>query len=85
MSILVDVTQEDIENGVAEDCLSCPIAIALERATNKKWAVGSEEVCPNDFIGPVYRLPQSARRFINRFDSGGVVKPFRFRFPGDSR
>jgi len=40
VTIIVAVTQSDIDNGIRSDCWKCPIALALWRVTGWKWIVG---------------------------------------------
>ena len=72
------VTQADIDNGERGDNLQCPIALAMRR----HWpdpGVGLELFWPDPDSHPC-DLPDRAKRWIERFDTGkGVpVKPFRF-------
>jgi hypothetical protein len=82
-SILIQVTQEDINAGEAGNCYSCPLALAIRR------------VCPGSLPwvqslgvgwrtshkhGPVDSspLPREATAFIDRFDVKRDVSPFSF-------
>lgn len=79
VKVTVEVTQADIDIGCKKDCLNCPVAVALERATGKMWSVlGTCARRPAEF--EVYLLPESARQFIGAFDEGEPVKPFTFEF-----
>lgn len=75
----ISVTKADITKGEPDDCLSCPIALALKRkVTNVE--VDSDNI---DFKwkGKKYcniRLPLEAVDFIEQFDCGEQVKPFTF-------
>lgn len=80
----IEVTMEDIKNGVRMSCKQCPIALAIQRATgDPNWTVGfgfaRQENAPNSII-----LPESAFTFIRNFDYGHrltgdyILKPFTF-------
>ena len=73
----IQVTQEDIDRGIAGSCGRCPITLAIRRATSKNYYTGVEDVFHMDY-GPVIRLPFEAIKFIKNFDSGNEVKPFEF-------
>jgi hypothetical protein len=70
----IDVTQEDIANGVREDGTSCPIALACERAGLYAPNVDNEIATDEGN----YNMTAEAIRFIEDFDSGQPVKPFSF-------
>jgi hypothetical protein len=72
--VAVEVTQDDIDNGVAGSHTKCPIALALRRLTGFGGATVGYTSC-----GPYherYYLPAYARKFIGAFDSDKPVKPF---------
>lgn len=85
MTILV--TAQDIERGRREECRSCPVAIAINRAIpSRNWRslVGLYEVA-FEFgaagtygLYPVANLPRAASTFIARFDREEPVEPFEF-------
>jgi hypothetical protein len=89
MSILVRVTQEDIDQGIRLDPARCPIAWALRRKTGNRylvwpmchaWASCITRRCePTAGEKPACALPPTAARFAHRFDDGKPVKPFAFR------
>jgi hypothetical protein len=85
MQIKVEVTQEDIDDGIPTDAESCPVALALRREFDV------EGVCP--IIRVTHRtvsitaldgrrlegrLPDRARRFVNLFDDDSDVEPIAF-------
>lgn len=80
MSVLVEVTQEDIDRGIAESCSLCPVALALYRRTRRRWHVWRSEVCLAGKGQPV-KSPESVRTFIQKFDDDRPVAPFSFWFP----
>jgi hypothetical protein len=77
MMVHVQVTSEDIENGVRRDGWKCPVALALFRATGVKYSVG-RTVCRQ--IGQPGRnlLPTEIRAWTAAFDSGQFPKPMEF-------
>lgn len=76
--LTVDVTQADIDRGVA-NWRACPIAWAVRRALpNAKGVRVDGEVYVD---GASYALTRRARRFIKAFDEGhAAVAPTRFQF-----
>ena len=79
--IKVTVTQKDIDTGIADNCLECPIARALKRTTRKEWAVWKDNVFTSNVKACNYKqydLPNKAQRFIEKFDERKPVKPFSF-------
>lgn len=77
MKILVQVTNEDIRAGITDGfrCDTCPVALALQRAgLDYARAFSTEFYYDRRF----FRLPRSARRFINSFDANKEVTPFNF-------
>ena len=73
----IDVTQEDINCGLRGGSYSCPIALAVKRATKRdKVAVGLRDICVS--YGIYTPLPLEAQRFVRDFDRHAIVKPFTF-------
>lgn len=79
MKIKFNVTQEDINSGIRNDCTRCPIAHALRRAHPLL-----EIPEPGDFSfysadGKFYEArdwPSDVAKFILGFDEGKIVEPF---------
>jgi hypothetical protein len=70
-TIIVDVTQEDIENGSRRNGTACPIARAVFRATGADFvSVGLTKVAWKMASGIRYlaSLPERATAFIIHFD-----------------
>lgn len=80
--LIVEVTQDDIDNGTPGERCRCPIARAVKRLINvdpdsdagievySKWI---------DMNGhDAYGLPDEAIDFISRFDTDLDVAPFKF-------
>lgn len=82
MNIVVNVTAEDIAEGVPGTCDLCPIALAVKRATGAvDVSVYETDVEIDD--GESYRIfdvPGLASRFIVDFDKGNEVNPITFTF-----
>lgn len=77
----ISVTKEDIKKGNQGHCRDCPIALAASRAFGVDVLVRSRYVAVDAVPGgrnAIYSLPENARNFINNFDNGRPVRPFRF-------
>lgn len=69
----VQVTQEDINEGLCGSAVSCAIAMALKRKTGREVRVSYDAVTVygRDFEDrQYYRLSTPAKKFIAQFDSG---------------
>lgn len=84
--IEINVTQEDIEKGVRNDAMHCPIARAFSRALEPhNLNIGTLTVQYEDVLfgnkeaAASYDLPQEAGVFVLAFDHNDQVKPFRFK------
>ena len=81
----INVTQEDIDQGVPLSVLSCPVALAVRRAFGVHYAsVGpvfiTVEESVNDF--DTYDTPANVSTFIEDFDTDqATVQPFSFELP----
>ncbi len=83
-TILINVTKEDIEEGLSNDCYLCPIAVAIGRIIKDECRamvhsslINFYKRPNNKFITTVY-LPATAIQFIKLFDSVGQGEPFSF-------
>lgn len=80
-SVLVSVTQNDIDKGCIWSRNNCPIALALQRIfKSDKICVSSFWIWTNPHKAAI-KLPKSARCFVNKFDADEHVEPFKFRIP----
>jgi hypothetical protein len=77
-TLTIEVTQEDIERGVKQECWDCPIALALFRTTGKEWSVAPSS-CRELGTLTDYIFPAEATEFIRSFDLGYPVSPFSFK------
>lgn len=78
--MIINVTQEDIENG-QHGCSRCPIALAASRAYGRQVYVGTYNIYADyDGRNVLTALPFVAIRFVNLFDTSmfDVLKPFSF-------
>lgn len=67
--MLIEVTESDIREGVAEDCDCCPVAIAASRATGYDCAVFSLDWVLSLRVGHlIMRAPYQVREFVMEFD-----------------
>lgn len=86
--VLIEVTQEDIEKGVAGHGCLCPIAHAVGRCAafaerdviigRDGIYLGADPMVDDDKVTVLARFPDSAVRFIWLFDQSLEVKPFSF-------
>jgi hypothetical protein len=78
----IDVTREDIEVGEAGGCLTCPVALALNRATGLEWFVDRDAArIRGDQTW--LRLPAEVADWIAEFDakeSWSEFDPFWFEW-----
>lgn len=78
-TVTIQVTQKDIDAGVARKCHCCPIARAARRVFNGSTCLVDDDlrVVLNSHVYE-YDLPSVAREFIATFDNDGEVVPFEF-------
>jgi hypothetical protein len=78
----IHVLQEDINDGEREKCKRCPIALAIQRTLDTKFADVFPHVAytrkTNGTFWSTAALPDIATAFIFRFDAGQPVEPFSF-------
>lgn len=90
----IEVTQDDIDGGMAYDAAHCPVAIALRRQLDCRNAHAAADFCnvfylkdPNSRELYSYQcdLPEEAKRFIEDYDKNRPVQPFVFEVdvPGE--
>jgi hypothetical protein len=88
--MIIKVTQEDIDKGCERSISNCPIA----RAAARELGISDTEISVNGFHINIWvenalniegskpiktaKLPQKARNFITKFDSGMIPPPFEF-------
>lgn len=82
-TVTIEVTQEDIDNGLSNDCRHCPVARATMRGIPLVHGVsvrGANVTLYPSFsaAGCKAALPTKAKHFIVDFDAGLRVLPFAF-------
>ena len=80
--LVIEVTADDIARGVANDCATCPIALAARRLhPTARIYVGGEltrEIVTYWPERACYDMPDEAVDFVATFDEGRPVAPFTF-------
>lgn len=81
--MIINVTQQDIDQGVRATCSFCPVALAMNREIKKpplRIDVTREAWCFTLRGNPagLNFFPVSVRDFIAHFDAGRPVTPFSF-------
>lgn len=80
----IDVTEQDIQDGMKDDIYSCPIALAATRVLKKRKGlivvVKNKSISFWDDYTDIQKitLPKNAQNFIDKLDSEKKVKPFSF-------
>ena len=74
----VEVTQGDLQDGARGDCYRCAVALAVNRATNDYWSVGSVNGSLRYTKGPTVWWPKDLVAHIQAIDIGQTVQPFSF-------
>lgn len=80
-TVMVNVTQEDISDGLRFNAFECPVAIALRRATGKDCACNDRGLWnfSADYTNLYRKLPKSVRDLPRKFDQGKPVTPISFK------
>lgn len=80
----IDVQQRDIDGGARQNCAECPIALAFRRRTGAALVyVDFDQIfITDDGLHPargarVYAISRDVEAFMNDFDAGRPVTPFR--------
>ena len=73
----IKVTKKDIKNGLPCSDSSCPIALAVRRTLKHREIVTVDSLYVG-INGKYSRLSKRAIRFVEKFDSNEIVKPFEF-------
>lgn len=80
--MLIEVTQDDIDNGRRGQACSCPLARAIKRQTNAEYirvGLGSISIGEDVSDCSCYITPDIAVNFVMDFDSIHDVAPFSFQ------
>jgi hypothetical protein len=78
-TLTVQVTAEDIEDGQRRNNWSCPVCLALFRASGEKFVVEEATCYPLTNRNAFIPLPPNAITFISTFDATGCGDPFEFQ------
>lgn len=75
--MIINVSQEDINNGIAKSNISCPIGLAIKKIFpySKIFVNPWTEITVGYFK---YKLTKNCLRFMRDFDKGDLVHPFKF-------
>lgn len=76
-TVTINVLQDDINKGWANNPGACPIALAAARTLRVPCTVGDETLSVDNYRS-FATLPLSAQAFVLTFDLGGSVSPFSF-------
>ena len=78
--IIINVTADDIVNGIRGKCVSCPVALAISKVFPKYFVVvrNTEVHLNHSALVQTIQLPNSAVNFIDDFDNNKPVEPFSF-------
>ncbi len=81
----IDVMQCHIDQGKKDDCSKCPIALALKELGFVGLKVDIDDLYKtvNQYIRISIKIPFRATNFIDTFDHGFLVKPFKFTIAVD--
>ncbi len=82
MKVQVNVTADDIKKGERGSCWTCPIGLALVRATDSYRMIRAiydmAAYGRSSYLWGPIRLPPEASRFIVDFDQGRAALPLSF-------
>lgn len=82
--MIINVTDQDIQEGVRKCWFLCPVALALSRVGFLSPSVGatgifiSMSMSKEVSLRRCYPCPDSVKDFINKFDNAKKVEPFEF-------
>jgi hypothetical protein len=78
-TLKIDITVEDIKNGIRWSWDQCPIALAVKRAVKAEYVhIGDKQVTITKLQSHrplVYQLSDEGAQFYYNFDHGHSVKP----------
>lgn len=76
--MIINVTQENIDNGERMQSELCPIALAIAKAFPDEVNIDADYGEVN-ISGKVYQMTNTCQIFMKSFDEGQPVIPFQFR------
>ncbi len=80
-TLLLNVTPQDLKEGIRRECNFCPLARALRRSLGKREDLVIVSACWSSFgvttqdYYTSYEMPEAGKRFIEAFDAGREVEP----------
>lgn len=77
-TITVEVRWDHIQQGVARNIRSCPVALALKEATGTAWTVSQYSLYEINSLNCMLPAPEAVHDFVVLFDTGTPVQPFSF-------
>lgn len=77
----VEITQEDIDQGVPKSPCRCPVGRALNRCRKNKQRTAGVTHYTATLDGCGYLLPPDVSNRIRAFDGGRGMVPFAFELP----
>lgn len=80
MKIEVVVSEKDISEGIRNDGIHCPVALALKRAMGADYVEVTEDLITikKGYSQSEYHTPMVAATFIEHFDDQEEVSPISF-------
>ena len=87
--MIINVTQEHINQGWRKSCRRCPVALAIQEVIRDKVIIVSQriyiykdkEAYDLSKWELILEYPAIVKTFIDTFDDGGLVEPFSFEIP----
>lgn len=85
--MIVHVTQKHINCGTRLKCDKCPVTLALNEATGKKWTVNGVRMNYRKWFSlsgysKDFETPLSVTNKIIHYDRTGEMEPFSFELEG---
>lgn len=74
---IIELTQEDIDQGVMDSCKKCPMALAVSRYCDAPLYAGFCNIWDAQDQWSVH-IPDVMFNWMVKFDTGQVVEPFTF-------
>ena len=81
--MIFQITQSDIDNGVADDCFNCPAGLCITRTTGKRADVSlvAIDIEQQPGVWESFDMPLALALWIDDFDAGEPVEPISFELP----
>lgn len=80
MKLTIQITADDIAQGMPDNCSACPVALAVNRALHGWWASSVGKLYVTIVRGRHHEpkmadLPTDLMAFIRAFDAGAPLPP----------